>query len=480
MAIFHLSVSVVKRATGANAVAAYAYQSGQRAKNERTGETYDYARKERVLSNHNFVPADAPEEFKSDPLVWINSLEKYEKGENAQIAKKINVALPREMTTQQHEQVLSEFIQKNFTEKGYCAICSIHNDHENNNPHAHILISDRALKNGKWASVKQKKVLARDEEGNKIPVLDAQGKQKTRIRAGKGEEKIWQRITVDNHPLSIPGGVEAVRADWAAKCNNLLPENKKIDHRSHARRGLKALPQIHVGAAGMQMRDHSSRWVENERRKELNSKIRGLEEKIERARGVAYVCASFADAAVAAGGEQKLFKALLDSKGWKKYVKDKPDKSVEKKRLKKTIKAGGKATVIVSVKGGQVAASVVKVSANVLKNTLGNIPIIGTPIKIAASAIEGGAEAAKSGLGRVEDAMVRKDQQGQRQRLQERQREQEPPEPEEKESGSAGSGSAPQMRDTDALDELLKYTDYAMLSQMEKEEVRAKQVRSEV
>ena len=198
----------------------------------------------------------------------------------------------------------------------------------------------------------------------------------------------------------------------------------------------------------------------------------------------AYVCASLKDAAQIAGGEQKLFKAIADSEAWKKSIRgrSKIEKDKAKKHLKSMIKSGGKATVIVASEGGKLAASVIKVTASVLKNTLGAIPILGAPIKLASSAAEGAAEAAKNGVGRVEDAMVRKDEQRQRQRLQEQSQRKPEPEPEEKEkeSGSAGSGSAPQMKNVDPLDELLRYTDYSMLSEMEKEEVRVKQVLSEV
>ena len=49
MAIYHLSVSNVSRASGSKATATLSYISGRRVHDERRGETYDYGRKERVL-----------------------------------------------------------------------------------------------------------------------------------------------------------------------------------------------------------------------------------------------------------------------------------------------------------------------------------------------------------------------------------------------------------------------------------------------
>ena len=48
MAIYHLSVSNVSRASGSRATATLSYITGKRVHDERRGETYDYGRKERV------------------------------------------------------------------------------------------------------------------------------------------------------------------------------------------------------------------------------------------------------------------------------------------------------------------------------------------------------------------------------------------------------------------------------------------------
>ena len=68
MAIYHLSVSNVSRASGSKATATLSYISGRRVHDERRGETYDYGRKERVLRVGTLLPEGAPAEY-ADPAV---------------------------------------------------------------------------------------------------------------------------------------------------------------------------------------------------------------------------------------------------------------------------------------------------------------------------------------------------------------------------------------------------------------------------
>lgn len=50
--------------------------------------------------------------------------------------------------------MLEEYIQKNFISKGMCADYAIHNDKENNNPHAHVMLTMREIENSKFSSKK--------------------------------------------------------------------------------------------------------------------------------------------------------------------------------------------------------------------------------------------------------------------------------------------------------------------------------------
>ncbi|NAI15994.1 MobA/MobL family protein, partial [Escherichia coli] len=246
MAIYHLSVSNVSRASGSKATATLSYISGRRVHDERRGETYDYGRKERVLRVGTLLPEGAPAEY-ADPAVLFNAVELHETGRTARPAKKIVVALPREFTPRQRVQALEEYIRENLNADGYAATYAIHDDGRGNNPHAHILVANRRIdpKTGRWAA-KSRSEFALDANGRRIPVIDPDtGRQKI----GARNRKVWKRVNVSNNPLDSKEFLERLRREWAGSCNALLPGYAVIDHRSFKARGIERIPTIHEGYA---------------------------------------------------------------------------------------------------------------------------------------------------------------------------------------------------------------------------------------
>ena len=246
MAIYHLSVSNVSRASGSRATATLSYISGKRVYDERRGETYDYGRKERVLRVGTLLPEGAPAEY-ADPARLFNAVELHETAATARPAKKIVVALPREFTPRQRVQALEEYIRENLNADGYAATYAIHDDGRGNNPHAHILVANRRIdpKTGRWAA-KSRSEFALDANGRRIPVIDPDtGRQKI----GARNRKVWKRVNVSNNPLDSKEFLERLRREWADSCNALLPGYAVIDHRSFKARGIERIPTIHEGYA---------------------------------------------------------------------------------------------------------------------------------------------------------------------------------------------------------------------------------------
>lgn len=251
MAIYHLSVSNVSRASGSRATATLSYITGKRVHDERRGETYDYGRKERVLRVGTLLPEGAPAEY-ADPAVLFNAVELHETGRTARPAKKIVVALPREFTPRQRVQALEEYIRENLNADGYAATYAIHEDGRGNNPHAHILVANRRIdpRTGEWARLKQKTTFALDGNGQRIPVIDPKtGVQKV----DKRNRKQWKRVTVSENPLGTKAMLLSMRESWADVCNGLLPEGVRIDHRSLEEQGIDRVPTIHEGYASREM-----------------------------------------------------------------------------------------------------------------------------------------------------------------------------------------------------------------------------------
>ena len=100
MAIYHCSIKIISRGKGKSAVAAAAYRAGEKLTNGFDGETHDYTHKGGVVHTEILLPGHAPADFSDRAVLW-NAVEKIEKAKNAQLAREIEIALPRELTREQ-------------------------------------------------------------------------------------------------------------------------------------------------------------------------------------------------------------------------------------------------------------------------------------------------------------------------------------------------------------------------------------------
>ena len=81
MALFHLSVTQVKRSAGQSAIASAAYRAGERLYSERYGEYSDYTRKGGVICSDILPPPQAPPEYQDRQTLW-NAVENAERGKD--------------------------------------------------------------------------------------------------------------------------------------------------------------------------------------------------------------------------------------------------------------------------------------------------------------------------------------------------------------------------------------------------------------
>ena len=230
-------------------------------KGELTGDVYVNGLD--IVHAEIMLPAYAPPEFADRSILW-NSVEQIEKARDSQLAREIEAALPRELSIEQQLALVRSYVKDNFVDKGMCADFAIH-DKGTGNPHVHIMLTLRPLKeNGQWGA-KCRKAYDLDENGQRIP-------------DGKGG---WKNHREDTTDWNDKGNVEIWRAAWAAYINRALESAgrpERIDHRSYKRQGIDKIPSVHLGPAASQMEKRGIRTDKGEVNRQIAADNKLLKE----------------------------------------------------------------------------------------------------------------------------------------------------------------------------------------------------------
>ena len=283
MAIYHLEAKVVSRGAGRSAVAASAYLSCSRLYNDYDGIQHDYTKKRGLVWQEVFLPEYAPQEWQDREKLW-NAVEEVETAKDSRLAREFVVALAIELNREEQIELLQEFIREQFVSDGMCADAAIH-DTDGHNPHAHILLTVRPLdERGKWQYKTEKEYLCmRNGEERGFTAAEFRTAQnegwEKQYPYKVGKKKVYMTpsaaeaqglVRADKHPKSTRYGRQnpiserwnseeqllTWRAAWADVTNRYLERSghdARIDHRSHAERGLSEQPTIHEGVAARAM-----------------------------------------------------------------------------------------------------------------------------------------------------------------------------------------------------------------------------------
>jgi Ti-type conjugative transfer relaxase TraA len=239
MAIYHLHVKVIGRKSGSSAVASAAYRSGSRLRDERFDRSHDFSAKRGVVHSEVLLPENAPEALRDRERLW-NDVEAFEVRKDAQLAREVEFAIPREMTQAQGIELARDFVRSEFVDRGMIADLNVHWDMAEDGmpkPHAHVMLTMRAV----------------DENGFGRKVRD------------------WNRTEM----------VERWRRRWAELANERLAEldiDARIDHRSLEAQGIALEPQTQIGAPAQRIEGEG---IEAADRAELHREVaRGNGERI--------------------------------------------------------------------------------------------------------------------------------------------------------------------------------------------------------
>ena len=315
MAIYHLEAKIVSRGAGRSAVAASAYLSCSRLYNDYDGIQHDYTKKQGLVWRQIFLPEYAPQEWQDREKLW-NAVEEVETAKDSRLAREFVVALPIELSLEERIDLLQNFIREQFVSNGMCADAAIH-DTDGHNPHAHILLTVRPLdEQGNWQYKAEKEYLCvKDGEERGFTAVEFKaaqadgwekqypykvGRKKVYMPPSEAEKQGLERAS--KHPKSTKFGRQnpiserwnseeqlvAWRKAWADVTNRYLEQygyDARIDHRSHAERGLTEQPTIHEGVVARAMEKKgviSDRCKLNRQIKADNALLRELKSTVKK------------------------------------------------------------------------------------------------------------------------------------------------------------------------------------------------------
>jgi hypothetical protein len=199
---------------GSSAVASASYRSGESLFDQRVEKTFDYSAKEDVIHTEIMTPGHAPVWASERQMLW-NQVEAVEKRKDAQLARDIIAALPRELNAEQQIALVREFVQTQFVSQGMIADIAIHDklaSDGKNQPHCHIMLTLRDV--------------SRDGFGKK--------------------NREWNQRTL----------VSAWRDAWAETTNRHLEaagRHERLSLRSYEEQGIDKVPGEHLGAQAWNM-----------------------------------------------------------------------------------------------------------------------------------------------------------------------------------------------------------------------------------
>lgn len=206
MALFtSYSCRMVCRSKGKSAVGKAAYIGGRKLIHNKANKTFNYQHKASEVVYSKIIAPDSYPTWVYNPHELWNFVEQAEKRKDAQLARELIVALPKQLSGEKREHLITAYCYKHFVEKGMVADINIHN--VDKNPHAHVLLTTRKiLKDGNFGE----------------------------------KERAWNKRHI----------LKEWRLDWEVMVNKYLEEsniNIKIASGSYKALKIRKVPTLHVG-----------------------------------------------------------------------------------------------------------------------------------------------------------------------------------------------------------------------------------------
>lgn len=243
-----LRVTNINRATK-NIVASASYRSDEALYSERTDEKIKFRNHTVKPESMILTPQHAPDWTKDRQRLW-NEVDKVEKDnaktKNPRLAKEVLLSLPNDFDREVQTELTKDFIKSEFVDKGMVADISIHRD-DMNNPHAHVLLTQRPFNSdGTWGK-KTKTKTRYDENGYAI--------------LNKNGNKVRKQERFADFDF------KEVRKQWELKLNQYSEREQSLrryDSRSFGAQGLDKIAEIPLTREEYRLEQNEKRRCEKE------------------------------------------------------------------------------------------------------------------------------------------------------------------------------------------------------------------------
>lgn len=243
-----LRVTNINRATK-NIVASASYRSDEALYSERTDEKIKFRNHTVKPESMILTPQHAPDWTKDRQRLWneVDKVEKHNaKTKNPRLAKEVLLSLPNDFDREVQTEITKDFIKSEFVDKGMVADISIHRD-DMNNPHAHVLLTQRPFNSdGTWGK-KTKTRTQYDENGHEI--------------LNKNGNKVRKQERFADFDF------KEVRKHWELKLNQYSEHEQSLrryDSRSFEEQGLEKIAEIPLTREEYRLEQNEKKRCEKE------------------------------------------------------------------------------------------------------------------------------------------------------------------------------------------------------------------------
>lgn len=282
---FMLRINNISRASK-NIVASASYRSDEKLYSERTDEVIKFKNHSVKPESMILTPNNAPSWASNRERLW-NEVDKIEKQniktDNPRLAREVLISLPNDIEREVQTEMTKSFVEDEFVSKGMVADVSIHRD-DSNNPHAHILLTQRPFKEDKTWGNKTKTRTKYDENGN--PVLNKNGnKVREQVRFGELDynqiRKNWENKlnfiaereqsnrTYDSRSFEKQGKEELALVPLSREEYRIENNEKKRCEKL----GLEYQPVTYYGQINKEIQDYNQGLINEVKRNEENEKM---------------------------------------------------------------------------------------------------------------------------------------------------------------------------------------------------------------